>query len=310
MPALLARPKRYLFVVNPHAGRGRAVRLWGELSGVLARCALPHDVVFTQPATLTETLAHISTLPEDTAVVAVGGDGTLRSLLPALLGSARPLGLVPLGRGNDLAAAQGWKAGDLDGAVARLTQSARPVDVLEVRFSGEAHYSLNGVGMGFDAQVAAQAARMPKVLGGFGQYAFGALFSVAALRSARLEVAIDGEPVFSGESFLSAVMNGSRYGGGFYISPQSQVADGVANILVGRRVSRLGLLPLMARVLRGRHLGHDKVMHVRGRCVTLRWAEPMPLHLDGDLFPEVVGLEVKVLPRAVTLLGGGNDTGL
>lgn len=281
-------------------------RLWNELAGVLENRALPHDVIFSQPNTLTETLTHIRALPEDVAVVAVGGDGTLRSLLPALIGSGRPLGLIPLGRGNDLAAALGWKVGDLGDAVARLTQPAKPLDVLKVCFADETHYSLNGVGMGFDAQVTARAARMPWFLGGFGQYALGALLSVAALRLVGLEVSIDGNPVFSGESFLGAVMNGSRYGGGFHISPQSRVDDGLANVLVGHRVSHLGLLPLMVRVLRGRHLGHPKVTHLQGCCVTLRWDKPMPLHLDGDLYPAVVGLEVQVLPRAVNLLGIGD----
>ncbi len=297
------QPERYLIVVNPRAGKGRAGAAWEALSRELARSGLPHDVLFSEPDSLPGTLAHIRTLPESVAIVAVGGDGTVRSLLPALVGTGRSLGVIPLGRGNDLAAALGWRAGDLGRAVARLSQPVGALDVLRVRVSDETHYSLNGVGMGFDAQVTARAAGMPRVLGGFGQYACGALASVAGLRSVGLEVTADGETVFCGESFLSAVMNGSQYGGGFRISPRSRVDDGLANVLVGQRVSRLALLPLMARVLRGRHLGHSRVVHVQARYVTLCWAEPMPLHLDGDLVPAVERLEVEVLPGALRLLG-------
>lgn len=296
-------PKRYLFVLNPAAGGGKAARRWPELSEVLRAYTLDFEVLTSHPNTLDETLAHIRALPEGVAVVAVGGDGTARSLLPAVVGTGRSLGVVPLGRGNDLAAALGWAVGDLDDAVARLERTPAPLDVLRVRFCGQEHLCLNGLGMGFDAQVTAQAARSPKALGGFGQYALGALLAVQDLRAGCLVVTLDGAPFFDGESFLCAVMNGTRYGGGFRISPLGNPSDALAEVLVGRRVSRLGVVPLMLRVLRGRHLGHPKVAYAQATHVTLRWAEPTPLHLDGDLYAPTDALEVTLLPRAVMLLG-------
>ena len=299
---LYARRVRYLFVVNPVAGGGRAARRWPEVSERLSARGLEHDVVFTQP-NQSDLLERIGSLPPDTAVVAVGGDGTTRSLLPALVGSNRLLGVVPLGRGNDLAATLGWQVGSLDDALARLSRPAAPLDVLRVCVFGKNTYSLNGLGTGFDAQVTETAARLPERLGGFGGYALGALLSVGALRNRGLELRVDGQLVFQGEGFLAAVMNGTRYGGGFYISPQGRPDDGLLNVLAGRSVSRLELLPLMARVLKGRHLGHPKVVHVTGRHVTLRWAEPTPLHIDGDLEGRVDALEVTLLPGAIQLLG-------
>lgn len=296
-------PKRYLFVINPAAGGGKVARRWPELSELLKAHALDFEVLTSQPHLLAETLVHIRALPESVAVVAVGGDGTARSLLPAVVGTERPLGVVPLGRGNDLAAALGWVVGDLDDAVARLKGPPAPLDVLRVRFSREEHFCLNGLGMGFDAQVTARAARSPKALGGFGQYALGALLAVRDLRACRLRVTLDGTLFFDGESFLCAVMNGTRYGGGFHISPLGNPSDALADVLIGRRVSRLGVVPLMLRVLRGRHLSHPKVAYAQGARVSLRWAEPTPLHLDGDLYAPTDTLEVTLLPRAVRLLG-------
>ena len=292
----------YLFVLNPVAGRGKAARRWPELAALLEKHALDFEVVISAPDTLGAVLARIRALPKDTAVVAVGGDGTVRSLLGALIYTGRPLGIVPLGRGNDLTAALGW-GGKLEDAVVRLDQPPAPLDALHVRFSGTEQFCLNGLGMGFDAQVTARAAQSPALLGGFGGYALGVLSALRDFRVGRLEVTVDGAPFFSGESFLCAVMNSTRYGGGFYISPLSDPADALADVLVGQRVSCAALAPLIARLLRGRHLGHSKVAHAQAQHVTLRWAEPTPLHLDGDLSGFVDVLEVTVLPRAVTLLG-------
>jgi len=301
---VLDAPKRY-FVLNPAAGGGKAARRWPELAALLKTHGMDFEVITSEPHLLNETLARIRSLPKNTAVVAVGGDGTVRSLLSAVVGTGRHLGVVPLGRGNDLTAALSWGPG-LEDAVARLERPPALLDVLRVRFSGHEQFCLNGLGMGFDAQVTARAAQSPSFLGGFGQYALGALLTVRDLRARRLVVAVDGVPFFDGESFLCAVMNGARYGGGFRISPRGIPSDGLADVLVARRVARLALLPLMLRVLLGRHLGHGKVAYVQAAQVTLCWAEPTPLHLDGDLYGPTNAVEVTLLPRAVALLGASS----
>lgn len=295
-------PKHFFFVLNPAAGGGKAACRWPELAALLKTRGMDFEVVTSEPDTLNRVLAYIRSLPEGAAVVAVGGDGTVRSLLSTVVGTGRPLGVIPLGRGNDLTAALGWGLG-MEDAVVRLSQPPALLDVLRVRFSGHEQFCLNGLGMGFDAQVTARAAQSPSFLGGFGQYALGALLTVRDLRARRLVVTVDGVPFFDGESFLCAVMNGARYGGGFRISPRGSPSDGLADVLVGRRVSRSALAPLMLRVLLGCHLGHDKVAYVQAVQVTLRWAEPTPLHLDGDLYGPTNAVEVTLLPRAVALLG-------
>lgn len=295
-------PERYLFVLNPAAGRGKAARRWSELAALLKTRQVNFEVVTTEPHGLDALLDRICSLPENVAVVAVGGDGTTRSLLPALVMTGRPLGIVPLGRGNDLTAALGWQGG-LGDAVVRLGRPPVPLDVLRVQFSGTEQFCLNGLGMGFDAQVTARAAQSPEVLGGFGGYAFGVLSALRDFRAYPLEVTLDGAPFYAGESFLCAVMNSTRYGGGFRISPLGNPADALADVLVGRRVSRAALTPLILKLLRGRHLGHPKVAYAQAAHVSLRWAEAVPLHLDGDLFAPTGALEVTLLPRAVTLLG-------
>jgi diacylglycerol kinase family enzyme len=98
-------------------------------------------------------------------------------------------------------------------------------------------------------------------------------------------------------------MNGTRYGGGFHISPESVLTDGLADVLIGSRVGRLGLLPLMGRVLLGLHLRHPKVGYYQGRRIVLRWAEATPLHVDGDLYGPVREVEIEVVPRGVMMLG-------
>lgn len=299
-------PLHLAAVLNPAAGRGLAGRTWPRLEAELRARGLSCTLIREEDGAAA--LAQIAALPPEVAVLSVGGDGTVGALLPAFVGTGRPLCIVPLGSGNDFAGMLGHRSGDFAGVLDRLAAPSRPVDALRATVlagdgAGTSRLLLNGLGMGFDAQVAALTLRAPVRLSGFGRYTWAALRALRNLSLTPVTVEVDGRVLYSGPSCLAAVMNGTRYGGGFQISPASDVADGLLNVLVSGPVSRPQLLGLMGRVLRGRHLGHARVSHSPGRTVTLNWVRPTPLHLDGDLAGEITSLRVEVLPGAVQLLG-------
>uniref|UniRef100_UPI00374784F0 diacylglycerol/lipid kinase family protein n=1 Tax=uncultured Deinococcus sp. TaxID=158789 RepID=UPI00374784F0 len=255
-----------------------------------------------------EALARVRALPPEVAVLAVGGDGTVGALLPALVGTGRPLGVVPLGSGNDYAGMTGLKPGDFAAALDRLAGDPRPVDALEAEIvagdrAGERRLLLNGLGLGFDAQVNEAALRAPRQLPGFGRYLWGVLGALGRLRLGRAEITVDGRALYAGPSCLVAVMNGTRYGGGFLISPRSDARDGRIEAVVGGALGRGGVLRLMGHVLRGTHLGQPGVFGGSGETVTVRWDRPTPLHLDGDAAGRATEVRARVRPGALLLFG-------
>lgn len=326
LPPTPPAQRRYAVVLNPHAGRGLASREWPRLEGELL--ARRFDFELISAGSGADALARVQALPPEVAVMAVGGDGTVGALLPALIGRSagsstdqssadqgtpvqqgRPLAIVPLGSGNDYAGMLGLKPGGFAEALDRLSYTPRRVDALEATVTegegaGVPRLLLNGLGLGFDAQVAATMLRAPARLTGFGRYLWGALAALRDLQLTDLTLTVDGQTLYSGPSCLAAVMNGTRYGGGFLISPQSDAHDGKLNALASGPVTRPQLLGLMGRVLRGTHLGQPRVYHATGQAVTIRWAAPTHLHLDGDLAGEVSEIQVRVLAGAVTLLNG------
>lgn len=303
-----ASPLPYAVVLNPHAGRGLAGREWPRLDAAMKARRLPYVLITAGSAE--QACAALAGLPPGQPVLAVGGDGTAHGLLPEVCRSGRPLGLIPLGSGNDLAGLLGLNAGDLDAALDRLARPAQRLDLLEVMLGeSEPQLLLNGLGMGFDAQVADLMLRAPaRLLGlplsGFPRYLWAALTGLRGLETGALTVTLDGEAFYSGPSCLVAAMNGSRYGGGFLIAPGADLHDGQLELVLGAQLSRAALLPLMARVLRGRHLNHPQVRHARARSATLEWQSPMQTHLDGELAGRQQKLSVRVLPGALSFLSG------
>ncbi|GGN30415.1 diacylglycerol/lipid kinase family protein [Deinococcus daejeonensis] len=292
-------------VLNPNAGGGLAAREWPRLRAELERRGLRHTLIQEQNATLA--LARLQALPPGTALMAVGGDGTVGALLPAVVGTGRPLAILPLGTGNDFAGLLGLKPGAFGEALDRLAFTPRAVDALTVRaYHADGRVTertlLNGLGMGFDADVTANMDRVPPRVRGLARYAWSAVATLKDLTLADVTVDADGVTLYAGPSPIVAVMNGTRYGGGFLISPQSDVRDGLLNVVVGGPMTRLQLSGLLARVLRGTHLSHPLAHHAAARQVSVRWSRPIRAHLDGDLSAPVTRLEAEVRPGAVRLL--------
>ncbi|OLV18080.1 diacylglycerol/lipid kinase family protein [Deinococcus marmoris] len=298
-------------VLNPNAGGGLAMREWPRLEAELKRRGQPYELILEDSGE--DALARIQALPPRIAVLAVGGDGTVGALLPALVSvpkrQGRPLAVVPLGTGNDFAGMLGLKTGQFAEALDRLTFQPRDVDALEVRIlegdgAGRTHVLLNGLGLGFDAAVTANMARAPKQFQGFARYAWSAVATVRELHLSEVQITLDGQPFYSGPSPIVAVMNGTRYGGGFLISPRSSPRDGLLDVVAGGPMNRFQLVKLMLRVLRGTHLDQPQVRTAQGHEVTVRWDTPTPLHLDGDLHGQVTAIRVRVLKGVVKLLNG------
>ena len=296
--------KSLAVVLNPLAGSGRALREWPRLEAALKADGLSYT--WLSAASAEDALLRVQTLPPDVAVLAVGGDGTVSGLLPALVNTDRLLGIVPLGTGNDFAGMLGLKPGDFDTTLSRLKAPPRATDALHVAWTDadgtHQRWLLNGLGMGFDAQVAARLENAPARFSGFGRYLWAALGAVRHLQTESVDISVDGQPFYAGPSVLAAVMNGTRYGGGFLISPQSDAFDGQLNVVLGERVSRPALLALMLKVSRGRHLTDARVKSRSGQHVTVRWQTPLATHLDGDVIAPQRELSVRIVPGAVQLL--------
>ncbi|MDO4264565.1 MAG: diacylglycerol kinase family lipid kinase [Deinococcus sp.] len=299
-------PPPLAVVVNPRAGNGRAECEWPRLRGELHAWGVHYRTV--ESGSPAEALAAVRALPPGWAVATVGGDGTVASVLPAVIEQRRPLLVLPFGTGNDFASTLGLRAGQFREALAGLGGPPQPVDALRVSYGGGPQpagqaYSLNGAGMGFDAQLTANLPLAPAWTQGAARYLWAALRTLRAMQPQPCRVWLDGEELYGGPIMLCSVMNARTLGGGFRFNPDANLTDGRLNVVVAGDVSRRQVPPLMAQVRVGKHTGHPAVRYAAGQVAELRWERPMQLHVDGDLRGEHMWLRAEVLPGAVALLG-------
>lgn len=95
--------KNIAFIINPMSGTQNKRRLPKIISELLDRKQWLENIVFTERPGHAVALAKQYALMEFDAVVAVGGDGTVREVAEGLAGTRSALGIIPMGTTNSLA---------------------------------------------------------------------------------------------------------------------------------------------------------------------------------------------------------------
>lgn len=291
--------RTFALIVNPTAGGGRARSLLPEVEGAFAARRLDYRIVRTEDAEHGIAAAREAIAAGETPV-AMSGDGMIGQIGGALAGTGATLGIVPGGRGNDLARVLGIPRAP-DGAVGVLARGAvREIDVGEAngrRFLGIAS-------CGFDSECNRLANEVRIVRGNL-VYAYAALRTLASWRPARFELRVDGEPREL-VGYAVVLANSKAYGGGMYIAPDAELDDGLLDVVLEADVSKLRYLANLPKVFKGTHVDEPGLTFLRAREVEISADRPFALYADGDPLTDLPAT-VRLIPRALRVLAPPTD---
>jgi diacylglycerol kinase (ATP) len=290
----------YHFVVNPAAGGGRAAKAIPELQKAIQARQLEARLYITDFAGQATQL--VQKIPVLEPIIVVGGDGTLHEVIRGLLDgqarSERVVGLLPLGTGDDFARGVGLPIANLEAALdVVLRGRSRWFDAARI---GSRSF-LNGFGVGFDAQVARTVKSTPKGLPGSLRYLMAIFQELSALEPRPVKVFADEILVHDGAALLVAIMNLKGYGGGLKINPNGNGSDGLLEIVIAKKFSKLGTIGILPLLAQGKHLGHKEVQVLEAKNIRLEWRDIMPAHVDGELLEPARVFELAVLPEAISV---------
>jgi YegS/Rv2252/BmrU family lipid kinase len=209
-------------------------------------------------------------------ILALGGDGLLRPVAGALKHTGSALGIVPCGRGNDLARMLGVPTDPADAARLAVQGDERLLDVASVE--GTPYMGVASFGFDSDANRIANEAKLVR---GDAVYVYAALRALATWKAARFRVRIDDvHHEFIGCTV--AVGNSRVYGGGMYVLPEAEIDDGRLDVMFVRDASKPRLLALLPRVFKGTHGSSELVEFHRGQEVEVSSDRPFSIYADGD----------------------------
>jgi diacylglycerol kinase (ATP) len=290
-------------LANPSAGRGRHRGLLPAVLDRLGASGRATRLLDAPTAEAAEKACHRAVAEGVSALVAVGGDGTVHQALQAVAERPVGFGVVPAGTGNDFAAGTGVPLDPLAAAdaIAAALRDDRyhPVDLARMTGTdGEIRWFGAVLAAGFDAIVNERANRMrwPR---GPRRYDLAIALEMTRLRPRVYALEIDGtDRGFRG--VLVAIGNCESYGGGLRILPGADPTDGLLDVLVAAPFGRVTLARLKPRLRRGTHVTDRRVTTYRARQVRIH-ADDIIGYADGERIGPLP-LEISCVPGAVRLL--------
>ena len=286
--------RRFLVLVNPSAGGGRALKRLAPARAELERLGAPHRVVETR--SIDHAAAQAAAAAEEgETVAALGGDGLLRPLATALRNTGSALAILPGGRGNDLARVLGVPTDPTQAARVAVEGRQRLIDMAVVN---ETPY-LGIASFGFDSD-ANRIANEARVVRGNLVYLYAALRALVAWKPAGFRVTVDGQ-LHELEGYAVAVANSRAYGGGMLVAPQAELDDGRVDVVVTTTMPKLRALLCLAKAFKGTHVDDPHVRLYRGALIELAADRPFDVYADGDPV-SAVPATVRVEPRCLRVI--------
>jgi diacylglycerol kinase (ATP) len=304
-----------LVVANPNTRRVRSGEWRKPTERALGR-RYGIEIVSTKSADEAAELvrARMAAEQRPAVVVAAGGDGTVRLVAQELAGTGVPLGVIPLGTGNDFARANGIPS-DVAGALDRIVKrSTRAIDLLDV--NGRPFVTAGGIGIGAHTALVVPwikalhpLARMAAESLGSGIYRIAAganvLLRPGLAEQVRLSWRVPGEGADQSLEVRTHgvfVANQRTMGGGISLPVPADNADGALDVCVVHDVSRVRLLAALTRLLRGSEIASNVFSAWRAVRVTIETERKAAFFGCGDLVAEGTKFDVRVIPGALRVM--------
>jgi YegS/Rv2252/BmrU family lipid kinase len=290
--------------LNPAAGRGRAGRNMPQLSGLLGSLGIKHVLVRSETAGDLETKVLDSVSAGAGRILVAGGDGSIHEAVNGILRSGKTvdLGIIPVGTGNDFAKACSiplhWEdAARLLATRIRNGAPARPIDAGRLND----RYFANGAGIGFDAKVTKIAREIHWRIGDVVYLVAVFKAMIDGVTTPQVTIRYSGQ-TYEGPITLANISNGAWVGGRFQIAPMARNDDGELDLILAGPVSRLRILALLPKLMRGTHIEQREITHCRVTRCQITASAPVASHLDGEVQPLQTHFEIERIADALHLL--------
>lgn len=287
--------RKVLFVVNPVSGGISKDRFVRELANAIDKSTHHAEITVTRAAAETILAAKQAADASFDVVVACGGDGTINCIASQLTDSQTALGIIPMGSGNGFARAL-KSPFKLDEALNILRHGA--VHQIDAGMMN-ANFFINIAGIGFDAHIAGKFHNSQRR--GLSTYTSLVLKEFLRFRPELYRIQ-SGEYTFEGQSFFTAVCNGSQFGNDFTIAPQADMKDGMLELIDVKKPSILQVPRLALNALQRKFDANALVSSMQGNLFTIEREKEGLVNIDGEPLEMGMRLEFTVKPCALRVV--------
>lgn len=281
----------FVVIVNPTAGGGETVSICRRVCALLEERRIAYRIEETCADGHATQLAREAVKSGCSAIVGVGGDGTLSEIASGLTARAVPLYFVPCGTGNDFARMLHLPSDPVAAMAAQLDGEDCRLDMGMVN----GHGFLNVAGTGFDVEVLKEVTGYKHLGKGLLPYVMGLIAALRKFRSFKAELTLDTGEVLTEAFTIISFGNGRYFGGGMKVAPYADLQDGLMDVMIIRSMP-VYVVPFLLPLFIGGWHAKLKFICRRYRCRKATLVCPgMTFNLDGEL-TNMDTAEIQILP--------------
>ena len=284
---------RWFTIVNPVAGEGKGLTDWLIISKLLRDNHIEFDFVFSEHKYHAIELSVGAINNGYRKIIVVGGDGTVHEVVNGIFiqqqvpTSEVLMSVIPVGTGNDWIRMFGIARRYSDAIRAIVEGHSFLQDVGKVSYYKSNYhqhrYMANVAGIGFDAFVNRKYNRL-KDEGKKGKwlYIWSTFKALLKYRSTDVKIFVDDEKVVDEAMYSATIGIGKFNGGGMLQTPNAIPDDGLFDLTVIRKISRLGVAMNFKSLYNGKIYDLSKISLNRGRKIRVESTPEIAIEIDGE----------------------------
>ena len=295
--------RKIIYFINPIAGTRGKEQLLKLIKEKTSSRNISFEILPTNPEGDYFFLKEKIENENITDIVICGGDGTVSQIAAVLIDEPIHIGIIPMGSGNGLALA------------AKIPVNT--AKALELIFTGKASYidsffinstfSCMLCGLGFDAQVAHDFAAKGKR--GLFNYTKQTISNFFSAKPYSFDIVNKGKS-FNTTAYFISIANSNQFGNQVTIAPQASLTDGLLDVVIVKKMSKLKLLWVLFKQIRNGQVDehiektyHNKnVLYFQTPRLIVHNLEGAPVHVDGDPADTAKKFSIQVIPQAFKLI--------
>ncbi len=295
--------RNFIFFINPISGTGNKETLLKQIENCFSNKTDRYKILDTRADAAYNFLAAQIEAEQITDIVICGGDGTVNQICACLLGVKVQVGIIPMGSGNGLALSAGIPKNSKAALEWLFTAKAKPTDAFYIN----QYFSCMLCGLGFDAAVAHEFAKQKKR--GLLSYTKLTLKHFAKAKPFKFHLQLKDKEIKANAFFIS-IANSNQFGNQVTIAPKARLNDGLLDIVVVNKMSKLKLVfSIFGQLFFGkveepvqRNYYPKQIEYFQTDSLVVLNPELAPMHIDGEPMDSFPRYEIKILRDAFWLL--------
>ncbi len=297
----------YHFVLNPKSGRSKKqVQMEQQIIDACSKRQLSYHIYYTtERGDATNYVKEmVKKAPgERQRFICVGGDGTINEIANSVPGNTDiEFGVIPNGSGNDFVR-NFTNLNRFSSIEAQLDGEAISLDLIKCNDN----YCVNMVNIGFDCSVVLETEKIRKIkfISPSISYILGVLVGFFKKFGTKMKLIFDNGDVIESNLTLTAIGNGKFCGGGFKSAPLANLTDGIFDICIIKKVSRLQFISLVGSYKDGTFLDKPAAQKVidyrRESHFRMEFEDERPICIDGEI-THASTMEFTIAPKSFSFV--------